>query len=101
MSPPIFSTVAALLYFGWLWHNRSATEERRLLRSISTARKAKVQRKLAKHSLAVAATKKATGNALTPRPMPPLALSLKSLKPNHIDCESSASIESLNSLQTP
>ena len=36
MEAPILILLAAVMYFGWLWNNRDAAEERQLLASIRT-----------------------------------------------------------------
>jgi hypothetical protein len=36
MEGAIFTLFAAAVYFGWLWNNRGAVEERQLLASIET-----------------------------------------------------------------
>ena len=43
MTTPLLSSLAAILYFGWLWHNRSAVEQRNGLTSAKVATKAEDQ----------------------------------------------------------
>jgi hypothetical protein len=63
MTAPLFGTAAAILYFGWLWHNRSAADRRedgpssrraeelnRIVRSQSVKSKRKIEKRYDKPS---------------------------------------------------
>jgi|SRR6516225_4262415 hypothetical protein len=44
MTLPILTPLVAFIYFGWLWHNRSAIEQRRMMSSPRIPKKPKVPR---------------------------------------------------------
>ncbi len=68
MTTPFLSSLVAISYFGWLWHDRGAVEGRRFLASVDIPKRAKLKQRTLKRLHLRAGSSTSTVREMDSRP---------------------------------